>query len=65
MLIKKTLLTLHCINFKHFYMTDEMFLSNLEDLVAMVKSHKEILDKGQRRKQAAECRYLLNQLLRE
>lgn len=46
-------------------MTVEMFLSDLEDLVAMVKSHREILDTEQRKRHAAECRYLLNQLLRE
>lgn len=46
-------------------MTEEMFLSDLEDLVAMVKNHREILDKEQRRRLAVECRYVLNQLLRE
>lgn len=46
-------------------MTEEMLESRLEDLTAMVKHHWEILDKEQRRKHAAECRYVLNQLLRE
>lgn len=46
-------------------MTKEMLESRLEDLAAMVRNHMEILDSIERKKSANECRYLLNQLLRE
>lgn len=46
-------------------MTEEMLKSRLEDLAAMVMNHTKILDPYERKRSAAECRYLLNQLLRE
>lgn len=46
-------------------MTVEMLESGLEDLAAMVKLHVKILDPKDRQRSATECRYLLNQLLRE